>query len=122
MPRGDGTGPAGLGPMTGRGAGYCAGYSASGYTNPIAGRGGFGFGRGGGRGRGWGRGRGGYGWQGAYPYGVPYYGPAYGNPSISAPTAKEETDILKEQSEILKQELQGIQERIDTLGSKEKEK
>ena len=26
MPRGDGTGPAGLGPMTGRSAGYCAGY------------------------------------------------------------------------------------------------
>jgi len=26
MPRGDGTGPWGLGPMTGRAAGYCAGY------------------------------------------------------------------------------------------------
>ena len=26
MPRGDGTGPRGLGPMTGRAAGYCAGY------------------------------------------------------------------------------------------------
>ncbi|NLG67487.1 MAG: DUF5320 domain-containing protein, partial [Actinobacteria bacterium] len=25
MPRGDGTGPEGMGPMTGRGAGYCAG-------------------------------------------------------------------------------------------------
>lgn len=25
MPGGDGTGPAGLGPMTGRGMGYCAG-------------------------------------------------------------------------------------------------
>ncbi|MBC7077615.1 MAG: DUF5320 domain-containing protein, partial [Synergistales bacterium] len=24
MPRGDGTGPAGFGPMTGRAAGYCA--------------------------------------------------------------------------------------------------
>ena len=104
MPRGDGTGPNGLGPMTGRGAGYCVGYFAPGYTNQIAGRGGFGFGRGGGRGRGWGRG-----WQGAYPY-------------ASAPTAKEEMNILKEQSEMLKQELQGIQERMDTIESKEKEK
>ncbi len=42
MPRGDGTGPAGLGPMTGRAAGVCAGYSVPGYMNPIAGRTGYG--------------------------------------------------------------------------------
>jgi hypothetical protein len=42
MPWGDGTGPAGLGPMTGRAAGYCAGYSTPGYANPY--------------GRGWGMG------------------------------------------------------------------
>lgn len=47
MPRGDGTGPMGLGPMTGRGAGYCSGYSVPGFMNPAFG---FGFGRGGGRG------------------------------------------------------------------------
>jgi len=35
MPFGDGTGPMGLGPMTGRAAGYCAGYSVPGYMNPI---------------------------------------------------------------------------------------
>jgi hypothetical protein len=28
MPRGDGTGPMGMGPMTGRCAGYCLGYAA----------------------------------------------------------------------------------------------
>lgn len=33
MPRGDGTGPAGMGPRTGRGAGYCAGYSSPGFAN-----------------------------------------------------------------------------------------
>jgi hypothetical protein len=33
MPGGDGTGPAGLGPVTGRGAGYCAGFSFPGYAN-----------------------------------------------------------------------------------------
>ena len=52
MPWGDGTGPAGAGPMTGRAAGYCAGYSVPGYQNPIPGRGFAGRGGGGG-GRGW---------------------------------------------------------------------
>ena len=47
-----------MGPMTGRAAGYCAGYSVPGYVNPVSGRGGFGYGRGGGRGLGRGRGRG----------------------------------------------------------------
>ena len=65
MPFGDGTGPGGMGPMTGRGAGYCTGYGQPGRFNAVP-RGGagfgwrwpfgfFGFGRG--RGRGSGRGR-----------------------------------------------------------------
>ena len=33
MPAGDRTGPNGMGPRTGRGAGYCAGYDRPGYTN-----------------------------------------------------------------------------------------
>jgi len=37
MPAGDGTGPLGFGPMTGRAAGYCAGYPIPGYMNPAAG-------------------------------------------------------------------------------------
>jgi hypothetical protein len=49
MPRGDGTGPRGFGPMTGRGAGFCAGYPMPGFANPwVPGRGrgiGRGFGR-----------------------------------------------------------------------------
>ena len=45
MPRGDRTGPWGAGPMTGRAAGYCAGYSVPGYMNPVGGYG-RGFGRG----------------------------------------------------------------------------
>ena len=45
MPRGDGTGPMGMGPMTGRGAGYCAGFRVPGYANPARGFG-YGFGRG----------------------------------------------------------------------------
>jgi hypothetical protein len=58
MPRGDGTGPMGLGPMTGRAAGYCAGFSAPGFMNTYGyGPGmGYGFGMGYGRGMGFGRG------------------------------------------------------------------
>ncbi len=48
MPRGNGAGPLGAGPMTGRAAGFCAGNGAPGYSTPAAGRGcGFGRGRGG---------------------------------------------------------------------------
>jgi len=41
MPLGDGTGPAGMGPMTGRAAGFCAGYPVPGYMNPVVGGAGF---------------------------------------------------------------------------------
>lgn len=60
MPGGNGTGPMGMGAMTGRAAGYCAGSGMPGYLNARFGRGwgaGFGFRRGvagrGGVGRGW---------------------------------------------------------------------
>ena len=50
MPGGDRTGPLGLGPMTGRAVGYCAGYPVPGFMNPYVGRLhlrlGFGYGRG----------------------------------------------------------------------------
>ena len=42
MPRGDGTGPMGYGPMTGRGLGYCSGSEVPGYATGW----GPGFGRG----------------------------------------------------------------------------
>jgi len=44
MPLGDRTGPAGMEPMTGRAAGYCAGYPVPGYMNHYGGRPGLGFG------------------------------------------------------------------------------
>jgi hypothetical protein len=43
MPRGDGTGPLGMGPMTGRAAGFCAGYAAPGFMNPYWGHAGVPF-------------------------------------------------------------------------------
>jgi hypothetical protein len=49
MPAGDRTGPEGMGPMSGRGAGYCGGSRTPGLADRGAGRG---FGRA----RGWGRG------------------------------------------------------------------
>lgn len=50
MPRGDRTGPAGMGPMTGRKSGFCTGAAAPGYANPANFAGGFGCGSGRGRG------------------------------------------------------------------------
>jgi hypothetical protein len=40
MPWGNGTGPTGMGPLTGRAAGFCGGYPVPGYRNPgvFAGR------------------------------------------------------------------------------------
>ena len=49
MPRGDNTGPEGRGSKTGRGMGYCSGYSTPGFTKGLP-RGGGGYGRGRGRG------------------------------------------------------------------------
>ena len=120
MPWGDRTGPAGLGPMTGRAAGYCAGYDAPGYMNPIPGRG---FGRGGG----WGRGRG---YRNRYyATGLPGwaragYAPAWGRapaaPSYGAPVNQEqEIEGLREQSEWLQEQLSAINERIEELESQQ---
>jgi hypothetical protein len=69
MPFGDGTGPRGMGPMTGRGAGYCAGFGRPDFANPVLGRRWFGFGW-----RGWGRGRGhGLGRRWYAPYYYPWW-------------------------------------------------
>ena len=121
MPAGDGTGPRGMGPMTGRRAGYCAGYDAPGYANPVPGRG-FGMGRGRGRawGGGWGRGRG-RGWRHwYYATGLPGwarfgYAPAWGAPPAQPLTRGQETEFLKAQAEGLQQELDAISQRIAEL-------
>ncbi|QEN06595.1 hypothetical protein EXM22_00795 [Oceanispirochaeta crateris] len=54
MPKGDRRGPNGMGPMTGRGAGFCNGSSTPGFINSGF-AGGYGLGRGAGRGRGFDR-------------------------------------------------------------------
>ena len=117
MPLGDGTGPAGLGPMTGRAAGYCAGYSVPGYMNPIPGRGYFGRGFGGG---GWGRrnlyyATGLTGWQRAAGYPPFTSGVPYGVPFQPTLTSEQELDALKGQAKYFEDSLEGIQKRIKEL-------
>ena len=113
MPRGDGTGPMGQGPMTGRGAGFCAGHGVPGYMN-MPGRGWYG--------RGWG-GRAGRGYRHMYyatgvpgwaRYGVPGYAPA-------PPTPENEMRTLKEQAGQLEEALDEIRRRLAELQNDESE-
>ena len=125
MPRGDGTGPAGMGPMTGRAAGFCAGYPVPGYMNPTGGRG---FG---GRGRGfWGRG-GGRGWRNwFYATGLPGWAragqPAWRSapfePAVPTINPGQELAGLKQQAEYFRNSLDGISKRIEELEKAKTEK
>jgi len=129
MPGGDRTGPAGMGPMTGRAAGYCAGYPVPGTMNPVLGGGFRGWGRGRGGGRGW---RNGFyatgltGWQQAaagYPaFGGPLpYAAAYAAPFAPAMTKEQELDALKGQAEYFEDALEGIRKRVVELEAKRKQ-
>lgn len=122
MPGGDRTGPRGMGPMTGRRAGYCADSDAPGYANPLPGRG---YGRSWERGRGgaWGYGRsgGGRGWRHRfYATGrpgwarfAPTYGPAW---DAQPPLTKEQELVgLRNEADWLKNELDAISQRIEGL-------
>jgi len=124
MPGGDRTGPMGAGPMTGRGAGYCAGYNMPGYMNPVWGNnyargGGFGRGFGRGFGMGYGRGRGfgrGYGMgQGAGWNAAPVQ--PYADPGYTAPPAVPQNELayLKEQAKYFGDALENINKRIAKL-------
>ncbi|MFZ5917305.1 MAG: DUF5320 domain-containing protein [Chloroflexota bacterium] len=109
MPAGDRTGPRGMGPMTGRGMGYCAGYAAPGFTNSELGLG---------WGRGW-RG-GGRGWRHWYhATGRPAWARAWGFGPYAAPlTGEQESELLKSQAEALKRELDAISKRLNEIESR----
>ncbi|MBP2071479.1 MULTISPECIES: DUF5320 domain-containing protein [Thermoanaerobacterium] len=89
MPRGDGTGPMGYGPMSGRGMGFCAGYNVPGCMNGH----GFGMHRG-------------YRHM-FYATGVPGYA-RFGN-------AKDEKSYLKAQAQYLEDQLKYIKDRLNDL-------
>ena len=109
MPGGDRTGPVGLGPMTGRGAGYCASFAVPGYVNPSFGPG---------RGRGfWGRG-GGRGWRNRCYPGLRQAG--YYGPTMAAADPENELQVLQNQAEAMKANLEQINERIAQLETEKK--
>ncbi|UCE14394.1 MAG: DUF5320 domain-containing protein [Candidatus Heimdallarchaeota archaeon] len=119
MPRGDRTGPWGWGSRTGRGLGYCSGYSTPGYTKGL----GMGMGWGRGWGHGWRRG-GGAGWGGAgggrfFPY--PFYYPSEATPPYPASPIpldpKEESKYLEQTLTRLKKEIELIEKRLEELAS-----
>ncbi len=89
MPRGNGTGPNGMGSMTGRGLGYCSGDKTPGFAKN--------FGGGMGRGRGFGRG--------------------FRMQNFNAPvnTQQDEKAFLEQNLELLKSRVDMIQSRINEL-------
>jgi hypothetical protein len=100
MPAGDGTGPRGMGPMSGKAAGYCVEQQAPGCASP-----GCDSGMGQGYGRGFGRGR-----------GRRFRG---GNTGISAAapaaTREQELELLKRQAEYFKTASEEISARIKEI-------
>lgn len=109
MPRGDGTGPAGMGPMTGRASGMCAGFVMPGQMNQGYGRC-FGMGRGNGNGRrNWFHATGLPGWARTAPY-------------ADAPTKQQELEILKGQAGQFEAALGNIRNRLQELEQPSAEK
>lgn len=131
MPRGDRTGPVGEGPMTGRGAGFCASFGPPGFANPGV-RGGRAFGMGRRKGfrhmyhatglPGWARFGYSPGWAGQAPMPFPptyqskepvqqqaplQYSPGY--------DVEQEKEILNNQAQYLKKHLEEINKRLQEL-------
>jgi hypothetical protein len=119
MPGGDRTGPVGRGPVTGRGAGFCAGYGMPGFSNlghgtdaaVYRGRDGRGRGR---------RNR-------FFATGVPGWQYFSGNTipgemsfSTQSETPQNELDVLKGQARYLQNGLKELQARMEALSSRSK--
>jgi hypothetical protein len=107
MPRGDRTGPAGEGPLTGRKLGYGAGFDSPGYTRGAMGRAGRGF---------WGRGTGlgrGYGWRSLNR--------AWRAPEITE-DAPDNINQLKSDIQELQSEMSALMARLHLLTGKKEEK
>ena len=95
-----------MGPRTGRGLGFCAGYATAGYANPWSGKGFFGRGRGR---RNWFRATGMPGWM------------RWGTvPPAAAPEAEQR--ILENQAAQLQAQLDAIKTRLDEITGSTSEK
>jgi len=96
MPGFDGTGPRGMGPMTGGGRGFCIPWGIGAASHP-------------------------YGAFQGMAYGYPYYGAGPAVPGavpFSPPmTREQELDFLKNQAQAMRGQLEQIQSRIQQLGS-----
>jgi hypothetical protein len=101
MPRGDRTGPNGLGAMSGRAAGFCAGFNRPGFMNA----GGRFYGRGG---RGMGR---------RFNYGHAYM-PDYYQPPMKY-DAKTELEFLENEIQALNDQLSALSNRMKELKKEE---
>lgn len=99
MPRGDGTGPMGMGSLTGRGAGICAGFATPGYASQP------GFGCGFGAGRGFRR--------MFYATGLPRW-TRFGSQSINGAYISEsdEKEVMKNQARVLENQLNDLKKRL----------
>ena len=94
MPGFDGTGPIGMGPMTGRGRGFCVvplrpawpAYAGKGFAMPYA-----------------------------APRGIPYYGAPAFAPGMGR---EEELDYLRGLAQSMREELKEIEERIQKIEGK----
>lgn len=128
MPFGNGAGPAGMGPMTGRAAGFCADYGVPGYMNPIPGAGFRPYG-----GRGWfgrGHGRGFRNWYWATgltggqraAMGLPGAHGFAGPVSPFQPSAEQELAALRDQVKFMEEGIKQAQERIQELEQRKDKK
>jgi len=119
MPAGDRTGPAGMGPRTGRGLGLCSGYAYPGYGRPGGGwrrfgggRGGYGYGSGGGYGYGYGN-RSGFGRRNRrFAWDYPWSG------SFEPFPAADEITYLKDNVRYMENSLRDARSRLSELESK----
>ena len=109
MPRGDGTGPNGQGPLTGRGRGYCAGYNSPGFANGVPA---------GGRGMAWRRGRG----RGFRLVSQPQLVPVQQvQPQPVSVQQVDERQLLEQDKEDIKEEVKALKEELDQIEKRLKE-
>lgn len=114
MPAGDGTGPRGEGPLTGRAVGRCAGYSDGGYSTAPGRGGGYGFyGRRGGGGRGF-RNR-------FYETGLPGWRRFPREQEAGFQPVRSESEALRAQVQFAADTIERLAGRVEQLLSRKKE-